>query len=168
MKWFRKNERDRIAQHHTSLNSNSSTVSSPAAIENGYHHQHKITTTNNNIPKININGRKRSKTPSPTSSSPALSINGGLTPSSSCDSVFSTATIGFAFIPPNQYRPFGELSQVSHAHNTIQKITQQLNLFLCFIARKINSTRSNHRHLSHSITSTSCSQRNRQKPYTSH
>lgn len=117
LKWFRKNERDRIAQHHTSLNSNSSTVSSPAAIENGYHQYNNFDSsseiaTNNYIPKININGRTTAKTPSPTSSSPALSIKGGLTPSSSCDSVFSTATIGFAFIPPNQYRPFGELSQV--------------------------------------------------------
>lgn len=119
MKWFRKNERDRIAQHNsTSLNSNSSTVSSPAAIENDYHHNSykfdntAASSTNNNLPKININGRSTTKTPSPISSSPALSINGGLTPSSSCDSVFSTATTGFAFIPPNQYRPFGELSQV--------------------------------------------------------
>lgn len=37
----------------------------------------------------------------------------GLSASSSCDSIISTATTGFAFIPPNQYRPNGNASQVS-------------------------------------------------------
>ncbi|KAJ6648215.1 RanBP-type and C3HC4-type zinc finger-containing protein 1 [Pseudolycoriella hygida] len=35
----------------------------------------------------------------------------GLSAASSCDSIISTATTGFAFIPPNQYRPNGNASQ---------------------------------------------------------
>lgn len=45
----------------------------------------------------------------PTASQPIQHV---LSASSSCDSIISTATTGFAFIPPNQYRPNGNASQV--------------------------------------------------------
>ncbi|KAG4074899.1 hypothetical protein HA402_009324 [Bradysia odoriphaga] len=42
---------------------------------------------------------------------PSSHPKNGLSASSSCDSIISTATTGFAFIPPNQYRPNGNACQ---------------------------------------------------------
>lgn len=54
------------------------------------------------------------------------------TPSSSCESIYSTATTGFAFIPPNLYKPFGDACQVW----TISIHTVLLFLLILFLARK--------------------------------
>lgn len=47
------------------------------------------------------------------SSSQVIPNQNSLSSSSSCDSIISTATTSFAFIPPNQYRPNGNASRVS-------------------------------------------------------
>lgn len=47
-----------------------------------------------------------------TSSPITTPILGRRSTASSCDSVFSTATTGFAFVPPTNYRPYGDACQV--------------------------------------------------------
>lgn len=84
LKWFKKNERDRL--HQNPIHLNSSRSANNGFIPNGH--------ANNCI-------YDSSDTLSPPSSI-----------SSSCDSIYSTATTGFAFIPPNQYKPYGNACQV--------------------------------------------------------
>lgn len=103
MKWFKKNERDRL--HQNGLNSSS--IEGTAAVANTETNQIKL------IKTIHQNGHIHKLYDSSDTISPDSSL--GLSDnSSSCDSVFSTATTGFAFIPPNQYKPYGNASQVNN------------------------------------------------------
>lgn len=116
LKWFKKTEK-------SSVDSRCSTKS----IDRNFHR-----------PKHHRNNSHDTLSPS---SSPNLEY---LSPSSSCDSIDSTSTTGFAFIKPNNYRPPNDIA-VSRAYiNEVcmyYQIVSVINIVVDFSAKDIFHSR---------------------------
>lgn len=93
LRWFKRNEKVREEKTKRSYNNNNSH-------------------NNNNINRLtsDCTFNESCETLSPA----ATPILGRKSTASSCDSVFSTATTGFAFVPPTNYRPYGDACQVNN------------------------------------------------------